>query len=520
MKTQSIAMKRVLRARAQVIQALPFYGTLLCHLKLVESSIRPTMATDGISLLFNPSFVATLSDSQIRFVLVHETLHCAYGHHVRRGKRDPLMWNKAADYRINADCIAQGLDATIPGILIDPSLASLGASESIYAYLQGQARQDQQQAQQEQEEAPQDQQGEGSGEGGQDQAPQDQGQEEGEEDQAPQGSGEAPEQGQEEGEGQEEAPQDQQGEGSGEAQEQGQDEAPQDQAQGSGEGQEDQAPQDQQGQGSGAQEQEEAPQDQAQGSGAQGSSPGQEQGQEEAQGQEPWEIGQVIDAPQGQEQEIAAQWQERVTAAAMVAAKEYGGRDKLPDAIKRLVAEGKASPEDWRIILRRFVDRSISKDYSWQRGNRRYLASGLYLPSLVSDATSHVIIGLDTSGSIDQHIARVFLAQAQEMLDGGSVDKVTLLHCDNEIRLVESFERGDIIETIPQGGGNTSFAPVMDWATSEAESDVACLVYLTDLLCRDWGQEPPFPVLWACWNPRQWESEIPFGEILPFDTEG
>lgn len=79
----------------------PFWATLLCNLKAIETKAVPTMATDGVRLLWNPDFVHELSDGALRTVLCHEVMHCALLHPVRRGNRDPFLWNLAIDHAVN-----------------------------------------------------------------------------------------------------------------------------------------------------------------------------------------------------------------------------------------------------------------------------------------------------------------------------------------------------------------------------------------------------------------------------------
>ena len=59
------------------------------------------MCTNGFNIVYHPDFVLKQSDAAIRFVLCHEVLHCVGDHMSRRGNRNPLLWNYAADYAIN-----------------------------------------------------------------------------------------------------------------------------------------------------------------------------------------------------------------------------------------------------------------------------------------------------------------------------------------------------------------------------------------------------------------------------------
>jgi predicted metal-dependent peptidase len=70
------------------------------------------MATDGVSLYFNPEFVETLSSAELIGTLAHEVMHPAVQHHTRRGSRNPKRWNMACDYAINPLLVEAGL--TLP----------------------------------------------------------------------------------------------------------------------------------------------------------------------------------------------------------------------------------------------------------------------------------------------------------------------------------------------------------------------------------------------------------------------
>lgn len=98
------------KARIKVNKALiwininrGFFARLLANLNIYGSTKLdpPTMATNGLNIVYHPDFVLSQSDAAIRFVLCHEILHCVGDHMSRRGNRHPLIWNFAADYAIN-----------------------------------------------------------------------------------------------------------------------------------------------------------------------------------------------------------------------------------------------------------------------------------------------------------------------------------------------------------------------------------------------------------------------------------
>jgi len=102
--------EKLIKARIKVNKALlwvninrGFFGRLLGNLNIYGSSAidPPTMCTNGLNIVYHPDFVLAQTDAAIRFVLCHEVLHCVGDHMTRRGNRDPLLWNYAADYAIN-----------------------------------------------------------------------------------------------------------------------------------------------------------------------------------------------------------------------------------------------------------------------------------------------------------------------------------------------------------------------------------------------------------------------------------
>jgi hypothetical protein len=98
------------------------------------------MATDGVSLFYNPAFVDTLNAAELAGFLAHEVMHPALQHHTRRADRDVKRWNMACDYAINPLLLEAGL--TLPkDVLIDHRFRGMSA-ERIYNLIEEQHDQD------------------------------------------------------------------------------------------------------------------------------------------------------------------------------------------------------------------------------------------------------------------------------------------------------------------------------------------------------------------------------------------
>ena len=89
------------KARIKLLFNQPFFGSLVIPMQMVERTDMPTMATDGKCIMYSPKFVEDISADEVLGVLCHEVLHVTNAHHLRRGKRNPRLWNIAcADLNI------------------------------------------------------------------------------------------------------------------------------------------------------------------------------------------------------------------------------------------------------------------------------------------------------------------------------------------------------------------------------------------------------------------------------------
>ena len=93
--------KRIAASQIRLSESFPFFGALLMMAPIVMTNTIPTAATNGRDLLFNADFVHSLNAKELDGILVHELLHLALSHVPRRGVRDHMIWNIAADIHVN-----------------------------------------------------------------------------------------------------------------------------------------------------------------------------------------------------------------------------------------------------------------------------------------------------------------------------------------------------------------------------------------------------------------------------------
>jgi predicted metal-dependent peptidase len=124
------AAARMTKARTQLILRQPFFGTLAMRLKYSPDWTRPTAATDGRRLIYNPDFILTLTLPAVMGLIAHEICHCLFDHQGRRGTRDPKLFNIAGDFAINPMVADVGQDLELPpDCLMDPDFAGMTVEE-------------------------------------------------------------------------------------------------------------------------------------------------------------------------------------------------------------------------------------------------------------------------------------------------------------------------------------------------------------------------------------------------------
>ena len=134
----------VIKARTALMRDHVGMASILLPLEIVEDKTKPTMATDGRKIYYNPEFVKSLLVEEIQGVLFHEGCHVIFEHHLRIGKRNHKLWNIACDYVING-YIVDVLKMSLPeGGLYDPRFKGMSA-EKVYAILDDELDQEQDQ---------------------------------------------------------------------------------------------------------------------------------------------------------------------------------------------------------------------------------------------------------------------------------------------------------------------------------------------------------------------------------------
>lgn len=210
---------------------------------------------------------------------------------------------------------------------------------------------------------------------------------------------------------------------------------------------------------------------------------------------------------------VAADWDVAVRQAAQVAKDAQKNRQagNMPAYFEKLLERLLKPPKvPWTAELRQFFIETNRDDYTWATPNRRYIASGLYLPSLFSQHLGEIMMFVDLSGSMmgGDDLARC--ATEMTAILECLPSKVRIAYHDTEVKNVQEWNRYDgPIKFIGKGGGGTDHRPCFKWMEDNDVNPCVC-IFFTDLETSFPKDPPPFPVFWVTVH----GGNAPFGRVL------
>lgn len=147
----------------------------------------------------------------------------------------------------------------------------------------------------------------------------------------------------------------------------------------------------------------------------------------------------------------------------------------IPSEMKGKIEKIRTKPRpvtDWKRYFRRYIGNEFSEVIrkSKKRESKRF-------PEAAGNRhrrKSHILVGIDTSGSVSMPEYKEFMGQLRTLADSTTFH---VIECDSDIQYEYDFKR-NIPETL-HGGGGTSFNPVIDryWENKRRYEGI---VYFTD----------------------------------------
>ncbi len=209
-------------------------------------------------------------------------------------------------------------------------------------------------------------------------------------------------------------------------------------------------------------------------------------------------------------------WDEAMHQALSIARAE----GKAPGGVAETVRNAHTTTLDWRTLLRRYMTDAAKRDYSWRVPNRRFIDSGLYLPSIRSEGIDSIAVIIDTSGSLPAQTLAWFWAELREIAAEIRPERVIVLQVDAALRDAAEYSSDDLPDEITlKGRGGTDFRPGFEWLDEQGIQPSVCL-YFTDMECSSYPEaEPVFPVIWvdhsessSVANGQPWGDRIVIGD--------
>ena len=438
-----------------LLRKQPFFGSLVLRLPLRPDPTRETLATDGHEIRYSPRWVAETEAHLIETAMARVVMACALKHHTRRGERDPERWQMASQLVTHA--LIRDAGFTLP-----PDAEAWDDLSVEQAYDRLPTPEDGDTADD----------GDPSADAGASGAEATQS--------CPDGDGD------DTGEPSDSAddghPQDGDNDGG-------------DPDEGDGDGQS------RDGNGQGEDGASDAPPSHDPSGTGEVMDAGARAGDDADAGETPVDVAAEEQA-----------WDEAMHQALNIARAE----GKAPGRVEETVIGAHASTLDWRTLLRRYMTDAAKSDYSWSFPNRRFIDSGLYLPSIRSEGIETIAVIVDTSGSLPAATLAEFWAELREVATEIRPESVVVLQVDAAVQDAAEYAPDDLPDEIAlKGRGGTDFRPGFEWLDEQGIQPAVCL-YFTDMECSSYPEaEPGFPTIWVNYAepPGDWNRE-PWGERI------
>ena len=187
---------------------------------------------------------------------------------------------------------------------------------------------------------------------------------------------------------------------------------------------------------------------------------------------------------------------------------------KLPASLARAFEDIEEPQVDWTDKVEGFFKRRLGGGrYDFRKPDRRFIVRDIFTPSRSGYGAEVVVLGVDTSGSINAQTLNRWFGEMKGILQDVKPQRLVVMWCDASVGRVDDVEDTDDLSRLKlkkaPGGGGTSFVPVFD-AVKEMGLKPDALIYLTDGDGTFPGTAPDYPVLWGTIK----KNTYPFGEVI------
>lgn len=171
--------------------------------------------------------------------------------------------------------------------------------------------------------------------------------------------------------------------------------------------------------------------------------------------------------------------------------RQMGTWGDIPGEIKDAIGNAYAMDKEvipWEVVLKDFVASSSENvlDYTMKRKSKRYDTR----PGTKKDDVLDIAIGIDTSGSIDEDMLRMFFSELHWIDKTGT--KMTVFEWDTQVNREYDFH--DFDGTVTGRGGTDP----TDFLEKVSERKFDCMIVFTDLYFAKVENKYNIPAMWVC----------------------
>lgn len=148
----------------------------------------------------------------------------------------------------------------------------------------------------------------------------------------------------------------------------------------------------------------------------------------------------------------------------------------------------------WQVLLRRYCNRLIKRDYTFKKPNRRYFPDML-LPSRSGEGIEQIAAILDMSGSVTNQQSLHFASEAFAIFKSLRPSVMNLVQFDTQIKSVTPIKyASDMSKVTYHGRGGTLIQPVIEWI---GKNKPTVAVIFTDGEFTNNMPDPKVPIIWV-----------------------
>jgi predicted metal-dependent peptidase len=207
---------------------------------------------------------------------------------------------------------------------------------------------------------------------------------------------------------------------------------------------------------------------------------------------------------------------------ALLSAAQASGAGNLPSGLKRMIKDLTEPKIDWREFIRQQIQSTVKNDYTYAIPSKKNFQTGFSLPSMLKQTQIDVCIGLDTSGSITDEMARDFFSEVKAIMDTFEDHRIHLWCWDTQVHNPQEFTAhggDDIMDYEIKGFGGTDPTVCWEFMKGEGIEPKLLLMFTDGEIWGDWGDPSYCDTVWIINNKNNKTIEPSFGRYAYYDND-